>query len=86
MIPSIEKICYDLAAGLITVQQAIEWLQTENGGKELRDSFAIAALPGVLAALPYLKADKDEPIASVNGVAELVYKQADAMLLARSKL
>ena len=46
LIPTIETIVEDLAAGTISKQQAIVWLHihAEDAGMDLRDSFAMAAL------------------------------------------
>lgn len=51
MIPSIETICEDLAAGKISVQQAIAWLHEHARGSanEDRKYFAGMALQGLLA-------------------------------------
>jgi hypothetical protein len=50
MIPSIETIVQDLAAGKITKSQAVTWLHAhaEGAANELRDHFAAAALTGFL--------------------------------------
>lgn len=52
MIPSIETICEDLAAGRITVQQAIEWMNAHASGaaNELRIALAMAAMQGQIAS------------------------------------
>jgi hypothetical protein len=51
VIPTIETIVEDLAAGKITKQQAIQWLQqhAEDAGRDMRDEFAANALQGLLA-------------------------------------
>lgn len=81
MIPSIETICEDLAAGLITVQQAIGWMNAHASGaaNELRDHFAGLAMQGILAGDHPISHDPD-PLPTIARVA---YEQADAMLEAR---
>jgi len=84
MIPSIATICEDLAAGKITVQQAMAWLQEHMEVNDLRDSFAMSALNGECAAQ-----DNQSMGIAVNDVdyltsAQRAYKFADAMLKARA--
>lgn len=47
-----------------------------EGISTLRDQFAMAAMPAILAKLEYWGEE-------VEGIAELAYRQADAMLAAR---
>ena len=93
MIPSIETICEDLAAGKITVQNAISWLymHAEGATGELRDSFAMAALQGMLNAdyaTPDLRKSGEERFVNQEWVSlcgEQAYRFADAMLKAREE-
>ena len=75
MIPTIETIVDDLAAGLITKHQAVTWLHAhaEDGGSDLRDHFAAQALIGW-----------GEYEGTVHEAAKAAYKMADAMMKARS--
>jgi len=84
MIPTIEQICEDLAAGRITIQQAIEWLNihTQTAESELRDSFAIAAMPAHMMAAYGTKIETET---WHDYVAGLAYATADAMLVERAK-
>ena len=84
MIPTIEQICEDLAAGRITIQQAIEWLNihTQTAESELRDSFAIAALPAHMEAIYKAKIGIET---WHEDAAALAYATADAMLVERAK-
>lgn len=85
MIPTIETICEDLAAGKITVQQAIGWLyvHAEGATNGLRDHFAAAALTGFCANSYSDGVQKPLSLASVKEMAEIAFSQADAMLAAR---
>jgi len=76
MIPSIETIAEDLAAGRINIAQAIVWLHqhAEGSANELRDHFA-----GLALSHQYAYHDSDAAKA-----AEWAYQLADAMLAARS--
>lgn len=76
MIPTIETICENVKTGTITVQQAIAWLyiHAQDGGAELRDGFAMAAMQGMLA--------KSEQ-RGLSRVATAAYEAADEMLKAR---
>ena len=76
MIPSIETIAEDLAAGRINIAQAIAWLHqhAEGSENELRDHFA-----GLALSHPYAYNDS-----AVAKAAEWAYQLADAMLAARS--
>ena len=51
MIPTIEAITEDLAAGSINIAQANAWLHqhAEGSVNELRDHIAVTVLPGSLA-------------------------------------
>lgn len=79
MIPTIETICEDLKAGTISVQQAIAWLHqhAEGAANDLRDAFAMAALPALIAV------SKDVPNVNRFDVSGEAYHFADAMLNAR---
>jgi hypothetical protein len=84
MIPTIATICEDLAAGKITVQQAMAWLQmhVEGTANELRDAFAIAAMQGMIT-----KSSGQDTTGGKKGVplvAKYAYEYADAMLEART--
>ena len=74
MIPTIEDIVEDLIAGIITKQQAINWLNAHADGavSELRDHFAAQASIGWRDTAGTLKED-----------AKSAYELADAMMLAR---
>lgn len=81
MIPTIEQIIEDLAAGSITKQQAISWMHihAEGAANELRDHFAANAMTEVLA-----QKDAHDGREWFN-VAWIAYQIADAMLAERSK-
>ena len=91
MIPTIETICEDLAAGRITVQQAIAWLYQHVEANTDRDMFAGLALQGLCANSggPF-QASPASGWALVNctidAVAQEAYSLADAMLKARGVL
>lgn len=78
MIPTIETIVDDLAAGLITKQQAIAWLyaHAEDAGSDLRDHFASQALIG------WWKIEGS----TYEQDAKSAYAMADAMLVERGRL
>ena len=78
MIPTIETIVEDLAAGAITKQQAIAWLNlhAEGAANDLRDHFASLAM-NAMVSQPAWKSCPSEKIAA------WAYEQADAMMLAR---
>jgi hypothetical protein len=83
VIPTIETIVEDLAAGRITKQEAIGWLNqhAQDAGYCLRDEFAGKAMQGILAAnfsVDGASADTDN-----NAVAQHSYDIADAMLKRR---
>jgi len=80
MIPSIETIVEDLAAGKITKSQAVTWLyaHAEGAANELRDQFAAAALPAIIAATGNFEG-RDKIADNVS----LAFYHADAMLEAR---
>jgi hypothetical protein len=85
VIPTIETICEDLAAGKITVQQAIAWLHqhAEGAANDLRDHFAGIALPGLLVR-SWEDASGKVP-ANVHELwANAAYKLADEMLKRRN--
>jgi hypothetical protein len=84
MIPTIEQICEDLKAGLITVHQAIEWLHihAQDAGAELRDSFAMTALQGLCAKAGFEKNEHGN--IKTREHSALAYQYADAMLAARA--
>ena len=77
MIPSIETIVEDLLDGLVTKQQAINWLHehAEDAGMDLRDHFAAQALTGsaLLSSC------------SLEWAVQRAYLVADAMILERIK-
>lgn len=77
MIPTIETIVEDLAAGTISKQQAIAWLHAHaaDAANDLRDHFAALAMQGMLA---------NNWNTNYADWAEHAYKMADAMLAARS--
>ena len=79
MIPTIETIVEDLAAGTISKQQAIVWLHihAEDAGMDLRDSFA-------MAALAHSSTNCDDAANDVKKSAAWAYELADAMIAARS--
>ncbi len=86
MIPSIETIAEDLAAGRINIAQAIAWLHQHAAGSanELRDHFAAAALPGLLVR-NWADPVTGETPANVHELwACGAYKTADAMMVART--
>ena len=80
MIPSIETIAEDLAAGRINIAQAIAWLHqhAEGSANELRDHFAGLAMQ--LAFSSPIESSQD----GKEYIAMHAYKMADAMLDARS--
>lgn len=79
MIPTIETICEDLAAGKISVQQAIAWLHQHASGaaNELRDYFAAKAMQANLTRL-----DPEQGYVMASEC-KYAYEWADAMLKAR---
>lgn len=92
MIPTIETICEDLAAGKITVAQAIGWLHqhAEGSANELRDHFAGLALSGMLNSMANanchtaaLNKAREAGILLHEGLAISAYAHADAMLKER---
>lgn len=88
MIPTIETIVEDLAAGKITKAQAIAWLHqhAEDAYRTLRDDFAAAALQGLLASQDQASiraALRDGH--NQDTFARAAYVTADAMLDQRSK-
>lgn len=85
MIPTIETIAEDLAAGRISIAQAIAWLHqhAEGSANELRDHFAGLAMQGLVAAGKY-SVGMGEPPESKQ-YAEKAYRQADAMMIARAE-
>ena len=76
MIPSIETIAEDLAAGRITTAQAIAWLyqHAEGATDDLRDHDAAQAL---------IANHSDGNYSSPEDTANWCYSMADAMLEAR---
>lgn len=96
MIPSIEQICEDLAAGRITVQQAIKWLHEHMRREDQRDIFAAAALQGLLSNSEFTetlqrefekaggKREEERPVQSAV-TARIAFGVADAMLAERAK-
>ncbi len=76
MIPSIETIAEDLAAGRITTAQAIAWLyqHAEGATDDLRDHFAAQAI---------IAYHSDGNFSSPEDTANWCYSMADAMLEAR---
>ena len=95
MIPTIETICEDLAAGKISVQQAIAWLHqhAEGAANELRDHFAGLALSGMLNSMANvnchaaaLSKARESGIPLHEGLAISAYAHADAMLARRSDI
>lgn len=78
MIPAIETIVEDLAAGVIAKQQAIAWLyqHTEDAANDLRDHFAAMAMQGLMARIGAHEA---------SIVAHDAYIVADEMINARSE-
>lgn len=80
MIPSIETIVEDLAAGTITKAQAITWLymHAEGAANDLRDMFAGQALAG-------WRANPNGKYTTHADAAEEAYRYADAMLTERAK-
>ena len=89
MIPEIETIAEDLAAGRISVAQAIAWLHQRAGGSEneLRDHFAGLAMQANVTAMSTLTVESDDPTPMTwhNEVARLSYMTANAMLIERVK-
>lgn len=87
MIPTIETICEDLAAGKITVRQAIGWLHqhAEGGIQELRDAFACTALTGLLSNSYNDGQFKPLSLATADEMADIAYTQAEAMLKRREQ-
>jgi len=85
MIPTIETIVEDLIAGVMTARQAISWLHQHaaDGTAELRDMFACAALEGLLANSYADGVRKPLSLANHVEMAEMAYRQAEAMLEAR---
>lgn len=83
MIPTIEQIVEDLAAGAITKAQAVTWLymHAEGSANELRDHFAASALTGAMASTP----KQDDDATAMKLTAAIAYGIADAMLLERAK-
>ena len=80
MIPDIETILEDLAAGRISTAQATAWLyqHAEGSASDLRDHFAGLAMQGAFSSPIESSTDGKEYIAMH------AYKMADAMLVARS--
>lgn len=80
MIPSIETIAEDLAAGRITTEQAIAWLHQHASGaeNELRDYFAAKAITGCLPGSAFSTRE-------LQIKAQWAYRMADAMLSERNK-
>ena len=76
MIPTIETIVEDLAEGLITKQQAIEWLymHAEGTANDLRDHFASQAMIGCMSSSW-----------AIENIAKGAYAMADAMMIVRGK-
>lgn len=87
MIPTIETIVEDLAAGKITKQQAIAWLHrhAEDAGRCLRDDFAAAALQGLIASEQMLTVATQSHKPLGDELAQGAYEMADAMLKAREQ-
>ena len=86
MIPSIETIVEGVAEGKISTSQAVTWLHmhAEDAARTLRDDFAAAAIPGVMAVV--LKAAEfGGKTPSEEEMAGYAYKFADAMLVERDK-
>lgn len=79
MIPTIETIVEDLIAGTITKQQAIAWLylHAEGMANDLRDHFAAQVIPVLMQT--------SNNSTSMDNDADLAYKMADAMMVARGK-
>src|ERR1017187_1662802 len=91
MIPTIETIVEDLAAGNISKAQAIAWLyqHAEDAGRCLRDDFAAAALSGLNAngdLSAHCSAMGHNPAKVRTDYATTAYQQADVMLKERNKL
>ena len=82
MIPTIETILEDLAAGRISTRQATAWLHQHVDGAEsdLRDHFAGLAISGFSKGMVDYGWD-DEVL---NGHTTMAYRVADSMLAARS--
>ena len=80
MIPSIETIAEDLAAGRITTAQAIAWLyqHAEGATDDLRDHFAANAITGCLPGSAFSTGE-------LQIKAQWAYRMADAMLSERNK-
>ncbi len=75
MIPTIETIIEKVAAGAISKQQAIDWINQHlelSQSDGLRDAFAMAAMPALIPM------DLNS-----TGVAKSAYKHADEMMKAR---
>jgi hypothetical protein len=77
MMPPIAEIVDDLIDGRITKQQAITYLlvHAEEGGKDIEDDFAIAALKGLVPIANNVEID---PL-KYRWAAEEAYKYAKAM-------
>jgi hypothetical protein len=90
MIPTVEEIIAGMESGTYSREQSIAWLKThaESAGDEhyaddLRDSFAAAALTGILAKSFGDMTWQDLPISACNSTAKVAYAVADAMLRER---
>lgn len=96
MIPSIETIIEDLMAGSIKKHQAITWLlqHSENANQDLRDFFASGVCAAMVSTIrtddDYYRAKTCATNMGFNGLSDWFafdsYKQADAMLKARSHI
>ena len=77
MIPTIETIVEDIAAGTISKQQAIVWLHAHvsDAASDLRDHFAAQAMQGMMA---------NNWNTNYADWAKHAYKMADSMMKARS--
>ena len=87
MIPDIETILEDLAAGRISTAQATAWLHQHANGAgsdmcELRDHFAGLALSGFTSD-PSLLSALGRGSVTTKQVCARAYELADAMLMVR---
>ncbi len=89
MIPTIEQIVEDLAAGKVSKSQAVSWLQQHAAGTvdELRDAYAMAILQGELAAQDARNDGKGTEVLTpdtMDAFAARCFAMADVMLKART--
>jgi len=85
MIPTIEQIVEGVKDGSITASQAVSWLHqhAEGAANDLRDGFAMAALPGLLVRR-WEDASGSVPKDVHAQWANAAYLLADAMMLRRA--